>query len=152
MLAWMRSEVSPYENLDTLRGICWQAGTAWDRRERPNVVLVHYSNLSADLAGEMRRIAGRLGITVPEERWPALVEAAGFERMSTRPASFAPDEGLGFFRDPARFFRRGGSGEWATALSSEDLQEYADRLGALVPPDLAVWLQGDRTTRPLAGD
>ncbi|HET7172977.1 MAG TPA: sulfotransferase domain-containing protein [Nocardioidaceae bacterium] len=152
MLAWMRSEVSPYENLDTLRGICWQAGVAWDRRELPNVVLVHYGNLSAGLAAEMRRIAGRLGIAVPEERWPALVEAATFERMSRRPASFAPDEGLGFFHDPARFFRRGGSGEWATALASDDLKEYADRLATLAPPELAAWLQGDRRTRPLAGD
>ena len=48
------------------------------RRGEPNVVLTHYQELSADLAGEMRRVAARLGITVPADRWPALIEAATF--------------------------------------------------------------------------
>ena len=35
------------------------------RRGQPNIVLAHYDDLSAGLAGEMRRLAARLGITVP---------------------------------------------------------------------------------------
>ena len=55
--------------------------TFWAVRDRPNVVLFHYDELKADLEGQMRRLAAHLGISVPEERWPELVDAATFERM-----------------------------------------------------------------------
>ncbi len=55
--------------------------TWWDERHRPNVLLVHYNDLKADLSGEMRRVADFLGIPVPPDLWPELVEAAGFEAM-----------------------------------------------------------------------
>ena len=55
--------------------------TWWDERHRPNVLLVHYNDLKADLSGEMRRVADFLGISVPPDIWPELVEAAGFEAM-----------------------------------------------------------------------
>ena len=34
---------------------------AWSRRGEPNVLLVRYEDLSADLEGQMRRLAGHLG-------------------------------------------------------------------------------------------
>jgi len=43
------------------------------------MVLVHYSDPEADLAGQMRWLADRLGIDVPDHQWDELVEAAGFE-------------------------------------------------------------------------
>ncbi|HZS86515.1 MAG TPA: sulfotransferase domain-containing protein [Chloroflexota bacterium] len=52
--------------------------------DRANVVVCHYGDLQADLEGEMRRLADRLGIAVAERVWPALVEAASFERMRAR--------------------------------------------------------------------
>ncbi len=45
-------------------------------RHDPNVVLVHYADLIADLGGEMRRLASCFGIEVPKDTWPILVEAA----------------------------------------------------------------------------
>ena len=45
----------------------------WQRRGRRNLLLVHYADMKADLAGEMRRVSGFLGIAVDERRWPALV-------------------------------------------------------------------------------
>ena len=53
----------------------------WKLRDRPNVLLVHYADLKADLAGGMRRVADFLGIEVPAALWPDLVAAAGFEAM-----------------------------------------------------------------------
>ena len=37
---------------------------AWGRRHDPNVVLLHYDDLLADLDGAMRRLAAQLGIAV----------------------------------------------------------------------------------------
>ena len=49
-------------------------------RDRPNVILLHYADLKEELEGQMRRLAARLSITVPEERWPALVRPGAFHR------------------------------------------------------------------------
>src|SRR5687768_9195051 len=53
----------------------------WEARDRGNILLVHYNDLKADLAGEMRRIAEYLDISTAPEVWPELVIAAGFEAM-----------------------------------------------------------------------
>ena len=39
-------------------------------------MLVHYADLLTDLEGEMRRLAARLDLEVPEDVWPSLVDAA----------------------------------------------------------------------------
>lgn len=140
LLNWMDSEVSPLENLDTLRGLVWQLAAAWNSRGEPNVVLLHYRDLSRDLEAEMRRLAGLLGIAIPEQAWPALVEAASFERMRARSGDLVPDERLGILKDTRRFFRSGASGQWTQWLTDEDVGRYAQRLSALAPDDLAHWL------------
>ncbi len=140
LLRWMNSDDSPLQNLDTLRGLVWQLERAWSRRHEPNVVLLHYSDLSRDLEGEMRRLAARLDIDVPEATWPALVEAATFEAMREQAADRVPDERAGIMKDPRKFFRRGGSGEWGEWLTDDDLAGYDGRVAALAPPDLVHWL------------
>lgn len=141
ILRWIRSDLDPHENLDTLRGFCWQMSAAWARRDLPNVVLLHYARLSADLEGQMRRLASRLDIEVDEALWPALVQAARFESMRADSSSYVPDEGLGFFHDTSAFFRSAGSGEWERWLTGDDIREYGDRLAAFAPPDLVDWMQ-----------
>jgi aryl sulfotransferase len=138
--AWITNEDSPFENLDTLRGVAWQQSVAWSRREDPAVMLLHYSDLSRDLEGQMRRLARRLGIPVPERSWPALVEAATFDHMRQRADDLVPNERQPIFKANARFFRSGTSGQWRAVLSADDVAEYQDRIGALASPDLVHWL------------
>ena len=45
-----------------------------------DVVWLHYDDLLGDLPGQMRALADRLDIDVPEASWPALVEAASLEQ------------------------------------------------------------------------
>ncbi|MEB3325633.1 MAG: sulfotransferase domain-containing protein, partial [Cyanobacteriota bacterium] len=45
----------------------------WRERQSTNVLLVHYRDLSSDLAGEMRRIAAFLGIPINHDCWASLV-------------------------------------------------------------------------------
>jgi hypothetical protein len=51
---------------------------------RTHVVFLHYGDLKDDLEGQMRKLAARLSIGVPDERWPELVRAATFEEMKQR--------------------------------------------------------------------
>ena len=63
--------------------------TFWDAPERADVVMLHYDDLREDLAGQMRAVANRLSITIPNERWPELVVAATFDEMRARAARVA---------------------------------------------------------------
>ena len=137
---WMDNDDDPAGNLDSLRGLVWQTTQAWTRRQRPNVVLVHYGDLSRDLEGEMRRLADHLAIDVPDRLWPELVAAAGFDRMRTRSADRVPDEGLAIMRSTDRFFRSGASGGWRDVLTADDLAAYEARVAELAAPELARWL------------
>jgi aryl sulfotransferase len=93
----------------------------------------------SDLPGEKRRLAGRLGIAVPPERWPALVRAATFSEMRDRADTLAPDP-KGIFKDRGAFFRRGISGGGRELLTAGELEHYEERAASLAPADLLVWL------------
>lgn len=138
LVRWTTAETTALEQPDSLVGVLHHLTDAWTRTGA-DILLVHYADLLADLDGEMRRIAGRLRVEVDEARWPALVEAATFDRMRSRSRELAPDT-LGVLKDPSRFFRRGRSGAGAEVLSPDELAAYVDRVRGLVPPDLSAWL------------
>ena len=136
---WIDWDVNPRDAMDSLPGVMGHAADAWARRDDPNIVLVHYDDLSTDLEGSMRALARRLGIDVREASWPALVEAAGFTSMRANAELVAPDA-AGVLKDRAAFFRRGSSGAGREALSVEELAHYRARTQAMIPPDLWHWL------------
>lgn len=143
-LSWIDRVVEPAEELDSLPGVMWHLSDAWARRTDPNVVLVHYDDLTADLEGEMRRLAGLLRVDVPEGHWPELVAAATFEHMSARADRLAPDPS-GVLRDRAAFFRRGTSGSGRAELTADELAHYRARTAQLAPAALLTWLHRDES-------
>jgi aryl sulfotransferase len=144
LLAYINGEppwaarADPREDMDSLPGLMWHFSDAWARRHEPNVLLVHYDNLSADLAGQMRRIADRLSVDVPEQAWPALVQAATFGAMKSSADRFVPTAGI--FKSNAAFFRRGTSGAGREVLTDEEIAAYHARVAQLAPPDMLSWL------------
>jgi hypothetical protein len=143
LVDWIAWDGSPQEQLDSLPGVVWHLSDAWTRAPNaPNVVLLHYDDLLADLEGEMRRLALRLGIAVPDDRWPELVGAARFEQMRARAGTAVPDT-QGVLKDPARFFQRGRSGAGREVLTDRELAAYAARAGRLATPELLAWLHRD---------
>jgi aryl sulfotransferase len=135
---WTQTETTALEQPDSLVGVLHHLSDAWVR-DPSMVLLVHYDDLLADLAAEMRRVADRLGIEVPEAVWPSLVEAATFDRMRSRSAELVPNR-LGVLKDPAAFFRRGTSGAGRDLLRPAELAAYEERVASLAPPDLVAWL------------
>jgi hypothetical protein len=139
VLRWIDRDASPVDEMDSLPGVMWHLSDAWRRRDEPNVVLVHYADLQRDLEGEMRRIAGRLDIDVPEPLWPSLVDAATFASMRSRADLLTPNPS-GVLKDNAAFFRRGTSGAGQEILSDAEVAHYEARVSGMAPPDLLSWL------------
>ena len=131
---WVDADPSPQDELDGLPGVLHHLTDAWDRRDEPNVVLVHYDDLVADLAGEMTRLADVLELPSPT---PDMVAAARFDAMRDRADDLAPDAG-GVLLDRQAFFRQGGSSRGD--LSPDLIARYDARAAALAPPDLLTWL------------
>jgi hypothetical protein len=139
LLRWIGRDSDPRQDMDGLPGVLWHLSDAWARRDQPNIVLVHYADLLADLEGEMRRLAGLLGIEVPEDKWPVLVRAATFEQMRATAAQTSPSP-RGVLKDPAAFFRRGTSGAGAGLLTRDELAAYHERTATMAPADMLAWL------------
>ncbi len=140
LLAWIDRDSSPHEEMDSIRGVMWHLADAWRRRNDHNVVLVHYSDLLADLEAQMRGLAHVLSIDVEEQTWPSLVEAATFEQMRVHADRLVPSGGVSVLKDVNAFFRRGTTGAGRDLLSADETAHYEQRVAALGPPDLGAWL------------
>jgi hypothetical protein len=137
--SWTGQDARPEDRLDSLAGYMRHAADAWARRDAPNVVLAHYADLSADLPGEMRRMAGRLGVTVPAGRWPTLLSAATFPQMRAH-ASQLVQGPPGIIIDDTGFFRSGTSGAGRGTLSETELAAYHAKAALMAPADALAWL------------
>jgi len=127
-----------------LASVLHHLDTGWQRRRDPNVALFHYADMTADLEGELLRLARVLGIPCSPDRARELTPEASLARMRERSADVAPDASRGVWKDAHAFFRSGGTGEWRARLLAADLAAYEARVAQLVGPDLAAWAHGGR--------
>lgn len=121
----------------------------WNARANDNLLLVHYNDLKADRAGEMRRIADFLGIETPGPLWQEMVAAAGFDAMKEQGNALIPAASALWEDGPARFLNKGTNGRWQTVVSKDDLQRYDSEVKKQFAPELARWLEHGRL---VAGD
>jgi aryl sulfotransferase len=116
----------------------------FDRRAAPNLLLVHYANLKADLEGEIRRIAKFIDMPLDEALLPRVVEHCGIDRMrSAALASPQADAGFrfAFIGGAEAFFNKGTNGRWKDVLTPEEI-DRADQVAAQrLSPDCAHWLK-----------
>jgi aryl sulfotransferase len=114
--------------------------TYWTERHRPNLLMVHYRDLKADLAGEMRRVAEFLDVTVPEKVFPSLVEAATFEEMRRTGNQLMPRLLATFEGGTDRFFLKGENDRWRGIFADSDVDLYDRKAEAKLTPECALWL------------
>lgn len=123
--------------------------TYWRERTQPNLLMVHYNDLKADLAGEISRISRFLDIDTPAATLAEITSAAQFDNMKAQGAALLPTVGVMFERGHDRFLNKGTNGRWKGALTDEDLARF-DRLAlAKFTPSARAWIEGGRLA---AGD
>jgi aryl sulfotransferase len=112
----------------------------WAERHRPNLLLVHYNDLKADLGGEMRRIAAFLGAEVPDDAWPEVVARCTFERMREGEARLGDVE-FAFKGGLKTFVFKGTNGRWRDVLTADELAAYDRRVAETFTPECAAWVE-----------
>lgn len=150
---WVDAEAGAFFDWPMLADILHHLQTLWDRRQDPRISLFHYSDLLADLPGQLRRLADVLSIQASDDRIQQFAAAATFDRMKQRADELVPDVGNRIWRSNQDFFHRGANGQWRDFLDEAALRRYDHRVASLVPPDLALWthagwLGSDRTKAP----
>ena len=117
------------------------AKTWWEFRHLPNILLVHFNDLLADLEGEMRRVADFLALEVPEEAWPKAVDAATFATVKKDPEKVVGDMSFAFKGGAETFINKGTNGRWKDLLTEDDLDLYRRAMDRTLPPNCAKWLE-----------
>ncbi|MBV9995156.1 MAG: sulfotransferase domain-containing protein [Caulobacteraceae bacterium] len=147
-LQWMEeAERRPQDGGDL--PFCEFELTYWERRREPWLLFVHYNDLKADLAGQMRRISDFLEIDTPASLMPALAAAATFEAMKRDGEALLPKIGEAFDRGPDRFLNKGVNGRWRDFLTEADLARYDALVQRKLPPAMARWVEAGTA---VAGD
>jgi aryl sulfotransferase len=116
----------------------------WDAREDSNMLLLHYSDMKADLEAEMRRVAAFLDIEIDEALWPKLVDAARFESMKNKADELMPNAGRVWQGGGDTFLHKGTNGRWRGVVEQQDLDTYAAKVKEEFSRELAQWLEFGR--------
>ncbi len=131
---WMDGDGFPFWSF-------WEnARTWWAIRDLPNVMFVHFYDLKKDMAGEMRRIAEFLEISVYESQWPSILEYCSFDWMKMHATQSVPLGGAFWDAGAGVFINKGVNGRWRDTLSAEDVAEYEARAVQELGPECAHWL------------
>lgn len=114
--------------------------TCWPHRDLPNVELFHYSDMLADLSGQVQRLADYLEIALTSDELAHVVHETTFDQMKEK---FKPmDEMLktAFKGGSDAFIYKGKNGRWREVLTEDDLALYETAKQRLLTPDCAEWL------------
>lgn len=120
------------------------AQTWWDRRQAPNVLLVHFNDLLADLEGEIRRVAAFLEIALDDATASRIAEATTFASMKKRADEIVPRAGIVWKGGGATFINKGVNGRWRAEFEAEDDRLYEAAVSRTLSPDCRRWLENGR--------
>jgi len=112
----------------------------WEIRDRPNVLLLHFNALKADLDSEMRKVASFLGFNIDEKMWPKMVGHCRFDYMKENADVLTPRLGAIFSGGGGSLINKGSNGRWAEVLTHTDSQKYEAFAFEHLSPDCANWL------------
>lgn len=112
----------------------------WEIRNLPNVKLLHYNVMKADMPGQIRNIAAHLQIPIDESRWPAILKHCSFDYMRDYGDKTVPLGGAIFEGGAKTFINKGTNGRWRDVLTTQDCQRYEDMARRELGEECAQWL------------
>jgi aryl sulfotransferase len=119
----------------------WQnISSWWEIRDLPNLMLLHFSDLKADLPGQVRRVASFLDIPIDETQWEAILEHCSFDYMRAHAEESVPLGGKPWRGGAKTFLHKGTNGRWRDQLTDEDIAKYEALALEKLGPECAHWL------------
>jgi aryl sulfotransferase len=127
-----------------VQGTLHHIQTWWNYRHLPNLLFVHYSDLKADLAGEIRRIADFLAIPLTDAMLLPITQAVSLDAMREREERTNLRMKEAWKNGAKTFFFKGTNGRWKDVLSAEELALYEEKAAQVLTPDCRAWLERGR--------
>jgi aryl sulfotransferase len=122
----------------------------WDRRDQPNVLLVHYRRMRDDSRGQILRLAKFLGVDAGALAMDRIVEHCSFAYMRERAEKMAPFGGA-HMTDPKAFFHKGPARDFRSELTPAQIDRFDRMAAAKLAPACAAWLEtGNEEVRAAA--
>lgn len=132
--AWMEGDGYPFWSM-------WEnVRSWWQVRHFPNVLMLHYADMKADLPGTVKTIAGFLDIELDEASFERAVRHSSFDWMKANAEKAAPLGGAAWQGGAKTFVNKGTNGRWQGLLSAAEIAAYEARALAELGPECARWL------------
>jgi aryl sulfotransferase len=112
----------------------------WNIRNQPNVMLIHFNDLKADLDGSIRRVARFLDISPDRQSFEVIKWHCTFEYMKAHAAGIAPRGGAAWKGGADTFIHKGTNGRWRDWLTAEDVAAYEQRAVSELGAECARWV------------
>ncbi len=133
-LAWLEGDGFPFWSF-------WEnVRSWWAIRELSNILMLHYSDLKRDMAGQMRRIAAFLEIDVKESNWDRVLEYCSFDWMKRNATKSVPLGGAFWDAGAGVFINKGRNGAWRDELADADSARYEQMALRELGAPCARWL------------
>lgn len=113
----------------------------WNIRHLPNLMLVNFTSLKKDMAGEIRSIANFLDIEIDDAQWDTILEHCSFDYMKANATASVPLGGIFWDGGAKSFIHKGKNGRWRDVLSAEESQQYEKLAVEKLGEECAQWLK-----------
>ena len=116
----------------------------WAIRNLPNVKLIHFNDMKADLAGSVRKIAEFLDIKLDDATLAKVVEHCSFDYMKAHAELAAPLGGALWNGGAKTFINKGTNGRWRDMLTPSEVSAYEAKAIKELGRECATWLAGGK--------
>ena len=135
-LTWLKRDGFPFSSANLWENVrSW-----WAIRDLPNLLLLHFEDLKADMPGEILRIADFLGVRIDSAKWPAILEHCSFDYMKVHATKSVPLGGAFWDGGAQTFIHKGTNGRWRYELSEVDCRLYEETARRELGEECANWL------------
>jgi aryl sulfotransferase len=135
-LSWLERDGYPFTSANLWDNVrSW-----WAIRDLPNLLLLHFEDLKADMPREIRRIADFLGVRSDPANWPAILEHCSFDYMKAHATKSVPLGGAFWDGGAETFIHKGTNGRWRDELSAADCRLYEKTARRELDEECANWL------------
>ena len=133
-LRWLEQDGYPFWSQ-------WESVRSWwEIRDLPNLKLLHFNNLKADMEGEIRGLAEFLEFDIDPDKWDDIVHHCSFDYMKENSELTVPLNGALWEGGAKSFIHKGKNGRWSERLTPEQAQLYVDRAKSELGDACAHWL------------